>query len=159
MPMSPEDLRACYVQHHKRFYLAALAITLDRQAAEDAVHDALERMLTGRRTPANAPAYVMRAVRNAAIDAARRMRRMQTAEDVLVASADERCDISPRVLTAAFARLARDEREVIFLHVYADLSFREIAESRRRSINTVTTWYRRGIGRLRTILETHDERN
>jgi DNA-directed RNA polymerase specialized sigma24 family protein len=84
---------------------------------------------------------------------------MQTAEDVLVASADERCDISPRVLTAAFARLARDEREVIFLHVYADLSFREIAESRRRSINTVTTWYRRGIGRLRTILETHDERN
>lgn len=133
---------------------------MDREAAEDAVHDALEKVLRGRRQPDDLLAYTMRAVRNAAIDAARRHRRRRNAvprEDLLEPSGGEPCEIRPSVLTAAFAELSRDQRETIWLHLYADLSFQEIAALRGRSLNTVASWYRRGIARLRSTLEVNDE--
>ena len=49
--MTPEELHACYVTNHRRLYLVALAITMDRQTAEDAVHDTLEKLLRHPREP------------------------------------------------------------------------------------------------------------
>lgn len=157
--MTSEELRTCYTTYHRRFYLIALAITMDRQAAEDAVHDALERLLRTKRRPEKLLSYVTRAVRNAAIDHARRRRRFdgaQRAQDILE-YADEPCGISPAVLVVAFDALHPDEREVIWLHVYADMTFREISDLRRRRLNTVTSWYRRGIKKLQEILEVENE--
>lgn len=75
--MTPEELHACYVTNHRRLYLVALAITLDRQTAEDAVHDTLEKLLRHPRhprEPTDLLSYVTRAVRNTAIDLMRRRR-------------------------------------------------------------------------------------
>lgn len=156
--MSPEDLQACYAANHRRLYLAALAVTLDRESAEDAVHDALENVLRTRRQPANLLGYVMCAVRNAAIDIVRRRRRHDAlAEAVFLVEEDVRYEVSPRALTAVFGELRVDERQVIWLHLYADMSFQETSEMRQRSINTVTSWYRRGIERLQELLEVHGE--
>ena len=152
--MTAEELRACYEKHHRRLYLVALAVTLDRQTAEDAVHDALVRLLGGSRRPRDPTAYVMRAVRNAAIDIARNRRRTEPMRQEFLVGADgPHCGIGPRVLEAALKELRQSERETIVLHVYAGLSFREIAELRRRSINTVSAWYRRGLDKLRTTLK------
>lgn len=152
--MTPEALSACYREHHRRLYLVALAITMNREMAEDAVHDALERLLGKNRRPDDLLAYVVRAVRNAAIDVARRRRREEPMQrEFLVAVDGPVCEISPRMLAEAFGGLSRNERETILLHVYADMSFREIADLRRRPLNTVTAWYRRGLTRLRRILK------
>lgn len=158
--MTPEELYACYVANHRRLYLVALAITMDRQMAEDAVHDTLEKLLRQPRRPVDPLRYVTRAVRNTAIDLSRRRRfDPLPTDDLLIASDGESCEISPATLAAAFSRLSRDETEVIWLHVYADLPFREIAELRERSINTVTSWYRRGIDKLQAILDSKHESN
>jgi RNA polymerase sigma-70 factor (ECF subfamily) len=118
------------------------------------VHDALERLLRKRRRPDDLPAYVTRAVRNAAIDISRKRRRDEPLQEAFLVAVDgPPCEASPRVLGEAFAQLRRDERETILLHLYADMTLREIAELRRRSINTISAWYRRGLHRLRTILE------
>lgn len=156
--MTAEELRACYVKHHRRLYLVALAVTLDRQMAEDAVHDALVRLLAKNRRPDDPTAYVMRAVRNAAIDIARSRRREEPMQQEFLVSTDgPSCGISPHMLAEAFGELRRAERETIVLHLYAGMSFREIADLRRRSINTVTAWYRRGLVKLRAVMKVEHE--
>ena len=49
--------------------------------------------------------------------------------------------------------LSDDERETIVQHLYADLTFQEIADLRERPIGTIASWYRRGIEKLKGLLE------
>jgi RNA polymerase sigma factor (sigma-70 family) len=53
----------------------------------------------------------------------------------------------------ALDTLPEDERETIVHHLYAGLTFREIAEMRDAPLGTVTSWYQRGIARLRARLK------
>ncbi len=156
--MTSEELRDCYVKHRRRLYFVALAITLDRQTAEDAVHNALVHLLAKNHRPDNLSAYVMRAVRNAAIDIARSRRWDEPMQQEFLVGTDEVLStMSPRMLTKAFRKLRRAERETIVLHLYAGMTFQEIADLRCRSINTVSAWYRRGLVKLRTVLEVNHE--
>ena len=52
----------------------------------------------------------------------------------------------------ALHRLPSEQREIILLKLSEDLTFREIAEMRDVPINTVSSWYRRGIEKLRKRL-------
>ncbi len=156
--MKPEELRACYTEHHRRLYLVALAVTLDRQKAEDAVHDALLRLLRRDHRPNDMTAYVIRAVRNAAIDIVRRGRREEPMkQEFLVATGDVSDTMTPQMLNRAFDQLHRRERETILLRLYAGMTFQEIADLRRRSINTVSAWYRRGIEKVRAALKVEND--
>ena len=156
--MKAEELRACYVEHHRRLYLVALAVTLDRQKAEDAVHDALLRLLRKDHRPRDSTAYVVRAVRNAAIDIVRRGRREEPIkQEFLVVAGDLSDTITPGMLNRGFRQLHRRERETILLHLYEGMTFQEIADLRRRSINTVSAWYRRGIAKIRAALKVDNE--
>jgi DNA-directed RNA polymerase specialized sigma24 family protein len=49
--------------------------------------------------------------------------------------------------------LREEERETIIEHIYGELTFREIAEMREVALSTVTTWYRRGLERLRARMK------
>jgi len=51
------------------------------------------------------------------------------------------------------AQLRDDERECIVLKLYSGLSFKEIAQTRSALPNTVASWYRRGIQKLRNHFE------
>ena len=53
----------------------------------------------------------------------------------------------------ALRRLGADERECIILKVYTGLTFKEIAALRRVSINTAASWYRRGLEKMRAMLD------
>ncbi len=50
-------------------------------------------------------------------------------------------------------QLGADQREAVVLKIYGRLTLREIAEMRAVSINTAASWYRRGLERLRTLME------
>lgn len=52
----------------------------------------------------------------------------------------------------ALAELPVEQREVITLHLHAEMTFREIALQLGHSINTVQSRYRYGIEKLRTLL-------
>jgi len=49
--------------------------------------------------------------------------------------------------------LSEDESETIVQHLYGNLTFREIAEIREAPLGTITSWYQRGLEKLRAELE------
>jgi RNA polymerase sigma-70 factor (ECF subfamily) len=137
-------------------------ITRSASRAEDAVHDAFCKLLRRDRGPGDLKAYVFRSVRNAAIDQARRNAGPnpplpdfifdqrpappQSAED-----AEFRQRVAETLL-----KLSPDERETVVGHLYAQLTFQEIASMRDAPLGTVVSWYRRGLEKLRTQLKVTD---
>jgi RNA polymerase sigma-70 factor, ECF subfamily len=158
MADSRQILEAFYQEQRGRLYACALAVTRCPDLAEDAVHEAFCRLLARPVQARNLKAYVFQAVRNAGVDQLRRQPRGQTLlKDTIF-------DLQPRADEAAIDgetihriateldRLRDEERETIMQHLYAELTFREIAEIRGVPLGTITAWYRRGLEKLREIL-------
>jgi len=153
------ELEKVYDECGKQLFTCALAVTNDRALAEDTVHEAFSRLFRLEHVPRKMKAYVFRCVRNAAIDTMRRSGRTTSlsADHLFDSSAGprevaEKNEFQERA-ARALSTLTETERETIVQHLYADLTFREIAELRDISIGTVTSWYRRGLAKLRTRME------
>lgn len=144
-------IREFYEESAQALFTYALALTRCPETAEDAVHDAVCRLLERRALPAALRPYAFRCVRNAAIDARRRRR---PAEPLGILDL-ERCDDASfsRALFSEIERLLfglpQDEMEAVVLRLVDGLTFREIAEVKQAPQNTVASWYRRGLARLR----------
>jgi RNA polymerase sigma-70 factor, ECF subfamily len=123
-----DDLEALYRAKLPEFRRAAAAIAGDREAGHDAVQEAFavavrKRWSFRRRGPLDA--WVWRIVVNKARDA--RRRRPPVAE--LPPLAD--------VPDIPLEELTERQREIVFLHYYADLDYAEIAHALRISSGTV----------------------
>lgn len=157
--MWQSELENLYDGYNQQLYLCALAVTGCRDRAEDAVHEAFSRLLKLERKPQNTKAYAFQSVRNAAIDFQRRNGKTSSLVEDCFADPKE----NPRNIAAqrqmqrrvaqALETLGPDERETIIQHLYAGLTFREIAEMRNCPQGTVVSWHRRGLEKLRGILE------
>jgi RNA polymerase sigma-70 factor (ECF subfamily) len=145
-----EQLRRFYESNRQELFTYSLAVTRNREAAEDAIHNAFQRLLRRESLPDDLRPYVFRCVRNASIDDLRQTKRRET--DLLVAPDNHAADTTLRIeLDALFAQLSNDERETIVLKVFDGMTFQEIAEVREVSVNTIASWYRRGMEKLRTL--------
>ena len=155
---SRQILEAFYHEQRGRLYACALAVTHCPDLAEDAIHEAFCRLLARQIDPQNLKAYIFRAVRNAAVDQLRRMPKARYALEDTIFDPHPHADHeaikgeSVRRLAAGLARLRDEERETIMQHLYADLTFQEIAEIRAAPRGTVAAWYRRGLDKLREIM-------
>ena len=153
------ELSAAYRMYREQLFICALSITGDRQVAEDAIHEVFRRLLSNACVPRNFRSYLCRAVRNAAIDIVRRRKQTLNLDDVFVVDslanpqeAAEQRQLQ-EYLANELARLSHDQRETVMQHLYGGMTFREIADMRDAPFGTVTSWYRRGIERLRMNLE------
>ena len=147
-----QQLQRFYEEHRQGLYTYALSLTRCAEAAEDAIQDAFAKMLRTA-APTELRPYVFRCVRNAAIDQHRKsIRTDELIIDTPAAGTDQPRDFEP--LARAMGRLSDEQRETIVLRIYEDMSFREIAEMREASINTVASWYRRGLEQLRHMMES-----
>ena len=148
-----------YDEYSSQLYTCALSITGCCGLAEDAIHEAFCRGLRLKKIPGNLKAYMFRSVRNAAIDQLRKRSRVRSlAEDFIFDSSagpDEMAEMKQfrRQVAETLMKLSKDERETIVQHLYADLTFQEIADIRERSLGTVTSWYRRGIAKMKDYME------
>lgn len=165
-----QQLEQVYQQQRQSLYSLGLAITGCRALAEDAVHDAFLRLCSATVEPSgDLTPYVFAAVRNCAIDAQRRRRRVEAHEHP--APVDSLFDMTPaaagaagppaQVLAAeraeqlarALDTLEQPAREVIVLKIYAGLTFEAIGCILETSAKTVESRYRRALalldGRLR----------
>jgi len=152
------ELEVVYERCGKRFYATALAVTACGGLAEDAVHNAFHRALKLEWCPENLEAYLFRSVRNAAIDLMRKQSRSVPLSAEMVFEGPpaqeaqvERTELLERV-SGVLASLTTDERETIVEHLVAELTFQEIAALRERPMGTVTSWYRRGLKKLKDNL-------
>jgi RNA polymerase sigma-70 factor, ECF subfamily len=133
--------------------------------AEDLLQETYARFLArmnGAAAPPplrNVRAYLLRIARNLAVDEARRftpvtegLDRLETYEDpdgFAAPGEDDKAE-TERALRL-LRRLPEDQREVIVLRLYNDLSFPEIAGLLGVSIKTLESRYRYGIQKLRSL--------
>ncbi len=134
-----------------------------RADADDVLQETFVRLVRHTRTlkdVSSIAAYVFTVARNEATRFAHRKRREPSAGGVLRADAlfaelgsD---DLSRRetaeLVARALGELPRAQREVVELKVYAELTFREIAEITGSPQGTVATRYRTALEHLRRIL-------
>ena len=152
-----------YVTHKDDLLNVAAAMLGDPAAAEDVLHDVFVAFagrvgaltLTG-----SLRAYLLAACVNRSRDVLRRRAKEPVSAETCAqprsnepgpVDALARKDEGVRV-RAALASLPDGQREVVSLHLYGRLKFREIAESVGVSINTAQSRYRYALAALRKAL-------
>lgn len=150
-----------YRQHSQGLFSVALAILRDASAAEDAIHDAVSRLLDRGRIDGDPVAYLYASVRNAARDLFRR-RRVRSAgriEDSLfdpeeiAASARVSDEDLRSTLGAAIESLPAEQQEVLLMRAVGRLGFEQIAVAIGAPLGTVASRYSRGVEALRNQLQ------
>jgi RNA polymerase sigma-70 factor (ECF subfamily) len=139
-------------------YRYALMILADAAAAEDVVQQVFASWMRLRPKvdEGREPHYLRRAVRNECYSMLRRPAvrhvRGDSAERLLErASDDERID-ERLAIEGAIRMLPAEQREVLHLHVFAGMTFKEVADATGESTNTIASRYRYALARLRDIL-------
>ena len=150
-------LAETYLKYRQGLFTLAMSITRRADRAEDAVHDAFERLLRRRRdeTPSgDIVPYVFAAVRNAAIDITRRRATPERPDSMFVDETPGPVDLAGRAEQQELVRQAVEllpdaQREVVVLRTYAGLTFEQVAQALDRPPGTVVAQYRRGLERLK----------
>lgn len=142
-------------------YRFAWSVTKDESLAQEVVQELflkLARDASAITVAESERAVIFTITRNLALDA---LRRRSTRENALQRLAEEYPDWFARAsdpdseetrqqLTAALATLPEEQRTVIHLHLWEDLSFREIGELLTTPTQTIASRYRYGLEKLRT---------
>ncbi|HXY94468.1 MAG TPA: RNA polymerase sigma factor [Acidimicrobiia bacterium] len=128
------DLREVVVEHHAQIFRFARTLTRNDADAEDLAQTALVRAL--QRGPLTCSAdqakwYVLRIVRNLAIDQARARGRVVVEPRATLpdeTASDELIDDVPVFPRAAFDALPAHHREVLHLRFFEELGYDKVAE-------------------------------
>jgi RNA polymerase sigma factor (sigma-70 family) len=147
------EIEALYRQHGAALLLFASAISGDRGRAQDAVHQVfLKAIENGSVSQAiNKKAYLFACVRNAVLNDAKIQHRNMPLdiEDSAWFSPPDRDYAGEQNLRRALGELPDDQREVIVLHVWGELTFTEIADLLGVNSNTAASRYRYALAKLR----------
>jgi len=163
-----DALRLIYQKFKDDLITVAFCLLGDLAAAEDCLHDVFVNFAfraRNLRLRSNLKGYLTTCVANRARDLLRagvRLVSLDGLEQVLPAKGNPSQETSDREETARLVRamlqLPREQREVITMHLYGRLKFRQIAEQFAMSINTVQSRYRYGIDKLRKLLDAGEAR-
>ncbi|NOZ79685.1 MAG: sigma-70 family RNA polymerase sigma factor [Acidobacteria bacterium] len=139
--------------------LFALALwrTGSREDAADAVQDVFVALATTRARLGNVTrprSYLLRMTHHAAARLARRRHPAEAADELLLPAPGSGPEARALARQAAgcLARLPVRQREVVFLHLVAGLSFREVGSVTGVSRFTAASRYRLGLARLRSLM-------
>ncbi|HEV2423590.1 MAG TPA: sigma-70 family RNA polymerase sigma factor [Terriglobia bacterium] len=163
--MRPADgdkstLEGLYRQHGAQLVLFASALTGERSRAQDMVHQVfvklLERGSLGHAE--DAKAYLFTSVRNAVLnDAKVRARHVALDSETAWFDPPDRDYAAERNLRRAMGALSEDQREVVVLHIWGEMTFFQIAQVLGISANTAASRYRYALARLRDVMSAREE--
>ena len=147
--LSRKELQRLYEEHGRGLLAYACSLLLEFSSAEDVLHQVFERLLRGGIEIEGPPTpYLYRAVRNASFNHVRNRRREVNLHDSWLESPVGMEWVGVE-LQSALKELPEEQREVIMLHVWGQMSFEDVAEALNISPNTVASRYRYGISKLR----------
>src|SRR6266542_3126998 len=154
--LDPKQLSQWFSAHAAALVLYARH-WLDSQAAEDVVHDVFLKLMDQNREPQDAKAWLYAAVRNASISAARsRWRRArhefsagENRPSWFVESSDD--TIYANEVQTILRLLPGPLREIVTLRIWAQMSFKQIAEVTNTPLSTVFDQYRGALSKIRQI--------
>ena len=146
------EIEVLYRQHGAALLLFASAISGDRGRAQDALHQVFLKLVENGslNQVADKKAYLFACVRNAVLNDSNLQRRNIAIEpDSVWFSPPDRDYAAEQNLRRALNALPDDQREVIVLHVWGELTFSQIGDLLNASSNTVASRYRYALGKLR----------
>lgn len=147
------EVRRLYEEHGPALMAYASALLRDPSAAEDVVQQVFLKLLGGGVTIDGSPApYLFRAVRNGALNHIRGQSREVDLDDVVPwLESSGASQETVLALQSAMRTLPREQREVVVLRVWGQLTFDEVAAVIGVSPNTAASRYRYGLAKLREI--------
>jgi len=143
-----------YETHADALYKFLLSITGSRADAEDALQNLFVRIVRNEARLAQVErpvAYLYRMARNEAL---RLLERRRAPGLEFVRPGPQAGLEEAEELNRALAELPREQREVVALHVYAGLTFAEIAERLDENPDTVASRHRYALLRLKERLRS-----
>jgi RNA polymerase sigma-70 factor (ECF subfamily) len=156
---SHENWRTCFTELAPGLLLFARQWVQSAADAEDIVQEAFVKFWRRSHNIDNR-ALLYAAVRSIALDFIRRDKRRATREATAFAEAEpptephfELEDDTQSALATAVDSLPRDQREVLVLKIWNDLTFNEIAGTLGISQNTAASRYRYALGNLKKSLQ------
>lgn len=161
-------------RYNQRISSFIFSKVLDKDIAEDIFQDTFIKVIKtlkrgtyseeGKFLP-----WVMRIAHNLIIDHFRRNKRMPRFEgnenfNIFSILTDEKLNVEKQLiqdqinndLTLLVGELPKDQKEVLVMRIYRDMSFKEIAESTGVSINTALGRMRYALINLRKIVDRHN---
>lgn len=167
MKGNEEALRTLIMRHKQRVYSHIYLLVRNRELTEDFFQDTFFKVIQSLKAghyyeDGKFGAWVVRIAHNLVIDHFRRVKKMPLMPNVVNdegeevdifsvlrieeegKSADEKAHIK-KVMRALIEELPHEQREVLIMRTYYDMSFKEIAEVTNSSINT-------SLGRMRYAL-------
>jgi RNA polymerase sigma-70 factor (ECF subfamily) len=132
---------------------------VDAATAEDVVQEALVALFAERPAPQNPIAWMYRVVRNAAFNqhraSTRRWRRERVVAEARGDWFESRPDVAmdARAAEQALASLTSENRQLVVMRIWGELTFAEIASVMALSESTVHGRYKKALGELRSVLE------
>ena len=154
--MNRDDAHWLYDEHGRALLAYACALLRDPSAAEDVLHQVFLNVLRGRAAVADDPKpYLFKAVRNTALNHIRGQSREvelpgDGAAGVWLESLDGSVETAV-ALQSALKKLPAEQREVIVLKIWGELTFDEAAAVIGISPNTAASRYRYGLTKLKEV--------
>lgn len=155
-----------FQRHGPKLLLCARQWTRSASDAEDVVQDAFVRFWRHQRNlPGEPIALLVTSIRRAAVDRARRDGRRSLREDRALAGDEATSphfetvlenDERRAAIEEAMGRLPAEQREVLVLKIWGELTFEQIAAALELSPNTAASRYRYALAALRRELKSVD---
>jgi RNA polymerase sigma-70 factor (ECF subfamily) len=153
-----DSVRRLYEDHARGLLAYACTFVASFATAEDVLHQVFERLLRGDLAITGAPvSYLHRAIRNASLNKIR--------DSAAHVNFDEGWLDSPSgmeqtavELQSALRELPEQQREVILLHVWGQMSFEEVGAALEIPPNTAASRYRYGLSKLREQFQVTERR-
>ena len=166
---SEEALCRIYEKYNKDMLGLAIALSNNKNVAEDVVHDvfvsfaeSVERI----ELKSNLRGYLLACVANHLRNLQRVKPQRMISEEIVesLSSQSDRPDniimaeeISQRIKNA-IAHLPYEQQEVVIMHLQSELKFKEIAKAQSVSVSTVQSRYLYGLRKLRSLLNSEIEK-
>lgn len=154
-----QDWRAWFAENGARLKLIARQWTRSDADADDVVQEAFVRFWKHQRhMPGNPNALVVTSIRRAALDLLRRSDRRTAREKAVAADTDTvgwfEPESDPRLqsLAESLELLPAEQREVVVLKIWGELTFDEIGEQLAISPNTAASRWRYAMESLRKLI-------
>lgn len=150
-----------YEERGAALLLYARSLGLTQGEAEDVLQETFQALLQMASAPDRADRYVIRAVRNRALNHRRsflRRLRREAVGDLWFEPAPVSADREEAAMRM-LARLPGKQREVIVLKIWHQHTFEEIGELLSVSPNTISARYRYGLTKLRAALQHEEDQN